>query len=149
MNALKFIDILFVTITLAVPIVILVILRMQRKATFVKFMTHAVVGLLITMSVTGWWTDYSMHMQLEELGFDRTALYAEKYADVDPADLETVRRLERSSFGLSWPVKVLIGFVALGIPYLFTVYVVKFCVHCLFAKREEDCGCPEPDADLA
>lgn len=127
----QFLDAFFIVLTLAVPIVLLIILKRMEKHVFLNYMLAGSALLLVFMALTGWWTDYSTSLRLSELGYREDALGMLAFAEVSAENRAQVDKLLRSSYGIGWPVKVLIGYVALGIPYLFTVYVIKFAIHSL------------------
>lgn len=132
MSIYKIVDWLFISLTLAGPVLLLWYLKRKDKHIFINYMLAGSLIMVGLITITSWWTDFSVQGQLAELGFNADELHPKlKYSRVKAEDLEKVKSLEKSSLGIGWPVKAIIGFVALGIPYLFTVYVMRFAVHCL------------------
>lgn len=56
-------------------------------------------------------------------------------ADLGPNDHEMRTALHKELGSIHWASKGFISFVALGIPYLFTVYILRFAMHCLIAPN--------------
>lgn len=138
MNAYQIADYFMILGTFAVPFAVLSFLKKREKHLFLNYLIWGSILLLFMMVLTGWWTDFSLLQQLELLGYQADEFTPSgKYAKVAEANLERVKALEKSGLGLGWPAKVGIGFVALGIPYLFTVYLFRFALYSLNAKPSQ------------
>jgi hypothetical protein len=101
-----------------------------------NFMLIGTVLMLLLVTLASWWGAYSVELELASLGYDKDSL--QPYKAVMREHLAEVQQLEKQSYGIGWPLKAIIGFVALGIPYLFTVYVLRFALHCLINDGGSD-----------
>ena len=82
-------------------------------------------------------------MLLEHYGYNIDGMNdVEFYGNVSPENMERVKELERSIFGIGYPVKAFFGIVIFS-PYLFVVYLVGYIFgiirrkkKCTFAKNK-------------
>ena len=98
------------------PVFLLFLLKQKDKHLFLNFiLLGSVLMLALTMSYAGW-KHFSLTQALEAL---------------EPTDYAARAALLKKMGSVHWASKGFFSFVALGIPYLFTVYITRFALHCL------------------
>ncbi|WP_423128064.1 hypothetical protein [Gaoshiqia sp. Z1-71] len=110
-----------------IPIVLFVKLRNSKF----RFLVYLIIGLIITAGITSifaWWTNYSDELLLGNYGYDLNAMNdLERYGNIKSEDLEKVKQIEISYFGIGWPLKAIITYVYYS-PYLLIVYLIGIAI---------------------
>ena len=74
-------------------------------------------------------------MLLSHYGYDYYGMNdTEKYGNVSPENMESVKKLEISMLGVGWPVKAFMGYVIYS-PYLIVVYLMFILLEKLRNKQ--------------
>lgn len=134
----QWLEYILFALTLLAPIVLLLILKKKDKHLFLNYIIYGSIISVVLALIYAGFSSYSTDAQLELLGFNvDAARESEKMLGVQSEHLDRVDYLRKSKLGLPWYSKALFSFVALGIPYLFTVYITKFAIHCLFQPSEQ------------
>ena len=116
------------------PIVLFVKLRNSRF----RFLIYLILGLSITAGITlifAWWANYSDELLLGHYGYDLNAMNdLERYGNIKSEDLENVKQIEISYFGIGWPLKAIMTYVFYS-PYLLIVYLIGIVIKKMKLKR--------------
>ena len=103
----------------------------KRVGGIAYFLSYSLLALLILgvlMFVFAWWVDKSQMILLSHYGFDQEAWSeVERFEQVTQENIERVKSLHRSSLGIGWPLKAMIGYVMFT-PYLFIAYLVSILI---------------------
>jgi hypothetical protein len=108
------------------PILLFVRIQKVGRLKF-KFLIYLVLGLIFTAGITltfAWWADTSNRLLLNYYGYDFDAMDdADRFAKVSDENLERVKTLEISFFGIGWPLKAIMTYMFYS-PYLLIVYTI-------------------------
>ena len=124
------ISFLFLGLILISPWVILKFLKGKQIAIkFLLYLLCAIPSLFLLMLAFAWWGDYSDYLLLEHYGFDWNTeqTIEERFNNVLPENIERVKQLNVSYFGIGWPLKAIFGTTAFS-PYLFLVFIVQILI---------------------
>ena len=133
------------TLTFVISIILLIGLILSPILLFIKlrksklnFLTYLILGLVITSGITltfAWWADYSDKLLLNHYGYDLDAMnYSERYGNVKSENLEKVKQIEISYFGIGWPLKAIMTYVFYS-PYLLIIYLIGIAFRKMKQKR--------------
>ena len=133
------ISFILLTGLISVPIILFVGLKKWNRLRF-NFLTYLIIGLILTAGITlafAWWTDYSDQLLMNHYGYDFDAMNeTDRFENVEPENLETVKKLEIGYFGIGWPLKAIMTFVFYS-PYLLIVYLVGHLITKAKRKNKE------------
>lgn len=94
-------------------------------------MKYLVLGIIITAGITltfAWRATYSDELLLSHYGYDLNAMNdLERYGNIKSEDLEKVKQIEISYFGIGWPLKAIMTYV-FNSPYLLIVYLIRIII---------------------
>ncbi len=124
---------------IAVPIILFVVIKKWHRFKF-DFITYLILGLILTAGIMwtfAWWTDYSDQQLMSHYGYDFEAMNdTERFANVEPENLEKVKELEIGYFGVGWPLKAIMTFVYYA-PYLLIVYLIGQVIRRMTQKNKK------------
>lgn len=119
------------------PILLFVVIQKINRLKF-RFLIYLILGLITTSGITltfAWWTDTSNQLLLSHYGYDHYAMNeTERFAKVADKNMERVKKLETSLFGVGWPVKAIMTFVFYS-PYLLIVYLIGLLISRMKGKK--------------
>ncbi len=122
---------------IAIPIILFVAIKKWYRLKF-DFMTYLILGLILTAGIMwtfAWWGDYSDQLLMSYYGYDFYAMNnTERFANVEPENLEKVKQLEIGYFGIGWPLKAIISSVFYS-PYVLIVYGVGQLIRRMKRKK--------------
>lgn len=107
------------------------------KYRFLLYVLIQIMLLAIEVFIWAWWVDYSNNYLIEYYGYNWDWMNErEIYANVLPENMSKVKSLERSLFGIGWPLKAMFGFV-MFIPYIPVAYLLDMVIKKLRVKYKE------------
>ena len=116
------------------PILLFIKLRDSK----LKHLKYLILGLIITSGITltfVWWANYSDELLLSHYGYDLNAMNdLERYGNIKSENLEKVKQIEISYFGIGWPLKAIMTYVFYS-PYLLIVYLIGIVIKKMKIKR--------------
>ncbi len=132
-------------LTFVTSIVLLIGLILSPILLFIKlgksklsFSTYLILGFVITLGITltfAWWADYSDKLLLNHYGYDLNAMNDfERYGNVKSENLEKVKQIEISYFGIGWPLKAIMTYIFYS-PYLIIIYLIGIKFRKIKQKR--------------
>ncbi|ELM3644919.1 hypothetical protein [Flavobacterium psychrophilum] len=120
--------ILFFAVIL-LPVFILHIINNKKiKYRFIFYTVFGVVICAVIIWFFSWWIKISDTMLLSHYGYNFDGINEkERFANVLPQNIDQVKNLETSLFGIGWQLKAIFAFV-FYLPYLFFVYFVNYII---------------------
>jgi hypothetical protein len=133
------------TLTFVISIILLIGLFIFPVLLFIKLrdsksrlLAYIILGLIITSGITltfAWWADYSDTLLLNHYGYDLDAMNdSKRYGNVTSENMEKVKQIEISYFGIGWPVKAILTYIFYS-PYLLIVYLIGIAFRKMKLKR--------------
>lgn len=111
---------------------ILILRKLNKIAIKYKFISYLVTGIITTSFITtvfAWWTNKSDRILLAHYGYNIDGMNeTEFYEHVKPENIERVKSLETSIFGIGWPLKAILTFLFYS-PYLLLVYLAIYFIN--------------------
>ncbi len=105
------------------PVLLFIKLRDSR----LSFLKYLILGLIITLGITltfAWSVHYSNKLLLVQYEYDLNAMSdIERYGNIKNENLEEVKHIETSLFGIGWQLKAIMTYV-FYFPYLLIVYLI-------------------------
>lgn len=104
--------ILFISLII-VPYIIYKLFKTRRiKYPFLIYFTFSMITSFIIIIIFGWWLNISDEYLLSKYGYNIDVMNEfERFKNVDLKNLEQVKTIEISQFGIGWPLKALFSFI--------------------------------------
>lgn len=130
---------LILGLILAVPILILIILKKKNVGhTLIIYFPASLLILAILTLVLAWWLHASDLILLKHYGYNIDGINeAGFYRNVSPENMDKVKNLEISIMGIGWPAKAIFGYITF-VPYLIFVYIGKIIVDKMNKNKSAD-----------
>lgn len=114
---------------------VIILYELNKRNIKYRFIVYLVLGLLTTsvfMLIFSWWSVTSNKILLSYYGYDFEGLKEiDRYANVNSENVEWVKNLEISLYGIGWALKAIFSYIFYS-PYLLIVYLI---IH-LIRKRK-------------
>lgn len=109
----------------------------KKSSKFLRYFTITIGVTFIVSTLFGWWADASNDLLLWNYGFNFDGLNdIEQYKNISPSDLEEVKKINRRRFGIGWPLKVIMSYVTIILPYIIVVYLFGRLVKLYFKFKK-------------
>ncbi len=111
---------------ISIPIFLFIAIKKSPRLRF-KFLLYLIVSSVLTVGIMftfAWWAYYSDQLLMSHYGYNFDAMNdIERYGNIATENLEKVKQLEFSHFGIGWPLKAIMTYIFYS-PYLIIVYFI-------------------------
>jgi len=111
------------------PIILFLRLR-KAKYSFLLYLFFGLLFTAILFITIGWWGAISNELLLNHYGYIIDNMDS---SNVHPENLEKVKSLEHSHFGIGWPAKIYMEYIHYA-PYILGIYLIVFLLGTLIEK---------------
>lgn len=122
------VNVVFFIILLLIFIMPIVFIWKRKHFSFWSYLILNIFTSVFLIFFLAWFDDYSKNLLLEYYNFNFNALSeTEQLKGVEPKNLNTVKKLYTSTFGIGWPVKAIIMMISFS-PILLIYFLVLFFI---------------------